>query len=76
MCERDIELDRAEQNPYYIYACQYGGCINRMGHVTAGAPYVHILHYVLIYTQYAKVQQILHRPDTQCHGCALHGIQW
>ncbi len=29
-----------------------------------------------IYTQYAKVQQILHRPDTQCHGCALDGIQW
>ncbi len=29
-----------------------------------------------IYTQYAKVQQILHRPDKQCHGCALHGIQW
>ncbi len=29
-----------------------------------------------IYTQYVKVQQILHRPDTQCHGCALDGIQW
>ncbi len=28
-----------------------------------------------IYTQYAKVQQILHRPGMQCHGCALHGIQ-
>ncbi len=28
------------------------------------------------YKQYANVQQILHRPDTQCHGCALHGIQW
>ncbi len=27
-----------------------------------------------IYTQYAKVQQILQRSDTQCHGCALHGI--
>ncbi len=23
-----------------------------------------------------KLQQILHRPDTQCHGCTLHGIQW
>ncbi len=22
-----------------------------------------------------KVQQIIHRPDTQCHGCALDGIQ-
>ncbi len=29
-----------------------------------------------IYTQYAKVQQILHRPDMQYHGCALDGIQW
>ncbi len=32
-----------------------------------------------IYTQlYAekKVQQIIHRPDTQCHGCTLDGIQW
>ncbi len=28
------------------------------------------------YTQYAKVKQILHRPDMQCHGCALHVIQW
>ncbi len=23
-----------------------------------------------------KLQQIWHRPDMQCHGCALHGIQW
>ncbi len=23
-----------------------------------------------------KLQQILHRPETQCHGCALPGIQW
>ncbi len=49
---------------------------------------VHILHYVHLYTQwYAKIIKIikknlikvaadLHRPDTQCHGCALHGIQW
>ncbi len=22
------------------------------------------------------LQQIIHRPDTQCHGYALHGIQW
>ncbi len=23
-----------------------------------------------------KLQQIIHRPDTQCHECTLHGIQW
>ncbi len=41
-------------------------------------PYVHILHYVHIYTHNnmrKKVQQIIHRPDTICHGCALDGIQ-
>jgi len=42
---------------------------------------VHILHYVHLYTQwYAKKKKKgaadLHRPDTQCHGCALHGILW
>ncbi len=46
---------------------------------TRYAPYVHILHYVHIYTDNSmqkKVQQIIHRPDMQCHGCALHDIQW
>ncbi len=44
---------------------------------------VHILHYVHLYTQWyvknklkIKVAADLHRPDTQCHRCALHGIQW
>ncbi len=47
--------------------------------ITRYAPYVHILHYAHIYTHSSmrkKVQQILRRPDTQCHGCALDGIQW
>ncbi len=46
---------------------------------THSTQYVHILHYVHIYTHNnmrKKVQQIIHRPDTQCHGCALDGIQW
>ncbi len=42
---------------------------------------LHILHYVHLYIQwYAKIKievaADLHRPDTQCHGCVLHGIQW
>ncbi len=47
--------------------------------ITRYAPYVHILHYAHIYTHSSmrkKVQQILRRPDTQCHGCALDVIQW
>ncbi len=46
---------------------------------THSTQYVHILHYVHIYTHnnmLKKVQQIMHRPDTQRHGCALNGIQW
>ncbi len=44
---------------------------------------VHILHYAHLYTQWfakkkkkKKIAADLHKPDTQCHGCALHGIQW
>ncbi len=46
---------------------------------THSTQYVQILLYVRIYTHnnmQKKVQQIIHRPDTQCHGCALDGIQW
>ncbi len=57
---------------------QYTQCTIRHTVInTHYTPYVHI--YIMntyMHTQYAKVQQILHRPDTQCHGCALHGIQW
>ncbi len=39
--------------------------------------YLHKMYYVHMYTHnMRRLQQILHRPDTQCHGCALHGIQW
>ncbi len=47
---------------------------------------IHVMHcmntFYIMYTYIhtivceKKLQQILHRPDTQCHGCALHGIQW
>ncbi len=47
---------------------------------------IHVMHRMYtLYIMYTyiqtivcgkKLQQILHRPDTQCHGCALHGIQW
>ncbi len=52
---------------------------------------IHVMHrmytfyimYIIYITLYIhtivcekKLQQILDRPDTQCHGCALHGIQW
>ncbi len=47
---------------------------------------IHVMHrmhtFYIMYTYIhtivckKKLQQILHRPDTQCHGCALHAIQW
>ncbi len=40
-------------------------------------PYVHILHYVHIYTHnMRRCSRLYIILDTQCHGCALHGIQW
>ncbi len=46
---------------------------------THSTQYVHILHYIHIYTHNSMqkmVQQIIHRLDMQFHGCALDSIQW
>ncbi len=47
---------------------------------------IHVMHrrytFYIMYTYThtivckKKLQQIIHRPDTQCHECTLHGIQW
>ncbi len=39
----------------------------------------HMYTFYIMYTYIHTIvceKKILHRPDTQCHGCVLHGIQW
>ncbi len=45
---------------------------------TRYTPYVHILHHVHIYAHNSmrKCNRLYIILDTQCHGCALDGIQW